>query len=467
MNSRFIKSLNFKKYFAALLSIFFLSIFVGKTYATGNDYVYAQGVAASFAFLNQGADIAADKGVIAAISSVSPNSIGSLSLFGATSTGESKYKTDSQGNRVDLGVTCLVVGVAKSFNIGLGELTLGPFFDYGISSYDGYNDLPVSEVGNSDYVGGGLLGYIDFKNNFYSEFSSRAGFNRTDFAMEFNKVITRYDYTAFYEGCHLGTGYIFKISSILSLYTYGKYFFTRKFSENVYLNNGRLIRFSDINSQRVRAGTRVSFIFSEHVTAYCGAAWEYEALGTIGIENSIDSSPKLKGGSGIGEVGASDSFKDFYFDVSAQCYVGERKGVSLMLRFSFDLFSRIERFLGYSIDKFHSDKIKKFSRNFTMSKKDCFDKTLEIIEKLRARVTYKNFKKGYVISFDFAKSFEDCCLDSTESGVFIKEIDTENVIVEVCSDNSILGEKFSVKFFEMLIEKPDNSSKESGNKSNT
>jgi hypothetical protein len=462
MNSRFIKSFNFKKYFATLLSIFSLSIFVGKTYATGNDYAYAQGIAASFAFLNQVADIAADKGIMAAVSSVSPNGIGRLSLFGEASTGESKYKTGSQGNRVDLAVTCLVIGVAKSFNIGIGELTFGPFFDSGISSYDGYNDLPVSVLGNSDYIGGGLLGYIDFKNNFYGEFSSRAGFNQTDFAMDFNKVIISYNYTAFYAGCHLGTGYVFKISSILNLDTYGKYFFTHTFSENV----DGLIRFSDINSQRVRAGTRVSFIFSEHVTAYCGAAWEYEALGTISIENSIDSSPKLKGGSGIGEVGVSDSFKDFYFDVSAQCYVGERKGGSLMLRVSFDLFDRIERFLGYSIDKFHSDKIKKFSKNFTMSKKDCFDKTLEIIEKLRARVTHKNFKKGYVISFDFAKSFEDCCLDSTEAGVFIKEIDAENVIVEVCSDNSILGEKFSVKFFEMLIEKPDDSIKEFGNKSN-
>jgi hypothetical protein len=462
MNSRFIKHFNFKKYFAALLSIFFSSIFVGKTYATGNDYAYAQGVAARFAFLNQGADVAADKGIMAAVSSVSPNGIGSLSLFGAAFTGESKYKTDSQGNRVDLAVTCLVIGVAKSFNIGLGELPIGAFFDSGISSYDGYNDLPASGLGNSDYVGGGLLGYINFKNNFYGEFSSRAGLNQTKFAMDFNKVTTKYDYKALYAGCHLGTGYVFKINSILSLDTYGKYLFTCTFSEKI----DGLIKFSDINSQRVRAGTRLGFIFSEYVTAYCGAAWEYETLGTISIENSIDSSPKLKGGSGIGEVGISDSFKDFYFDVSAQCYVGERKGVSLMLRVSFDLFSRIERFLGYSIDKFHSDKIKKFSKNFTMSKKDCLDKTLEIIENLRARVTHKNFNRGYVISFDFAKSFEDCCLDSTEASVFIKEIDPENVTVEVCSDNSILGEKFSVKFFKMLIEKPDDSSKESENKNN-
>ena len=137
-----------------------------------------------------------------------------------------------------------------------------------------------------------------------------------------------------------------------------------------------------------------------------------------------------------------------------------------MLRVSFDLFSRIDRFLGYSTEKFYSEKTKRFSKNFEMSKKDCFGKTLEIIKKLRARVTHKNFGKGYIIAFNFAKSSEDCCLDSTEVGIFIMETNSENITVEVCSDNNILGEKFSVKFFEMLVEKPDDSSKEEDNKSN-
>jgi hypothetical protein len=461
MNNRLI---NFKKYFLVFSFVFLLYIFAGKAYATESNYACAQGVAASIAFLNQGADIVADKGVMAAVSSVAPNRTGSLSLFGAVYTGESKCKTDSQGNCIDLVGISLVVGLAKSFNIGLGELTLGPFFEHGVSSYDGYSDLPIDGLGNSDYSGGGLLGHIDFNKNFYSEFSGRAGFNQTDF--EFNKI-TKYDYRALYTSCHIGSGYAFKVSNILKLDTYGKYFFTRKFSKDVHLkDSATFLRFSDIDSQRIRVGTRISFIFSEHAVAYCGAAWDYATTGTIGIKNSTDTFPTLKGGSGIGEVGASESFRDFYFDLSAQCYVGEQKGVLLMLRVSFDLFSRIERFLGYSTEKFYSEKTKRFSKNFKMSKKDCFGKTLEIIKKLGTRVTHKSFDKGYIIAFNFAKSFEDCCLDSTEAGIFITETNSENITVEVCSDNNILGEKFSVKFFEMLIEKPDDSSKEEDNKSN-
>jgi len=454
--------INFKEYFLVLSFVFLLYVFTGKAYATGKNYACAQGVAASVAFLNQGADIVADKGVMTAVSSVAPNSTGSLSLFGVCYIGKSKYKTDSQGNRIDLVGEALVVGLAKSFNIGLGELTLGPFFEHGESSYDGYSDLLSVGLGNSDYIGGGLLAHIDFNKNFYSEFSGRGGFNQTNFE---NKI-TKYDYRALYTSCHIGSGYAFKVNNILKLDTYGKYFFTRKFSKNVHLNDGTFLMFSDIDSQRIRVGTRISFIFSKHATAYCGAAWDYATTGTIDIKDSDDSSPTLKGGSGIGEVGTSETFKDFYFDLSAQCYVGEQKGVLLMLRVSFDLFSRIERFLGYSTEKFYSEKTKRFSKNFKMSKKDCFGKSLEIIKKLGARVTHKSFDKGYIIAFDFAKSFEDCCLDSTEAGIFITETNSENITVEVCSDNSILGEKFSVKFFEMLIEKSDESSKEEDNKSN-
>jgi hypothetical protein len=465
MNKR---PINFKKYFL-VFSFIFLLFFAEKIYVIGNNYAYAQDVAANVVFLNQGTDIVADKGVMAAASSVVPNSTGSLSLFGVVYIGKSKCKTDSQGNCIDLCGKSLVVGLAKNLNIGLGELTLGSFFDHSVSSYNWYSALPSAVPENSDYSGGGLLGLIDFNKNFYIEFSGRVGFNRIDFAMKSsNKIkITKYNYRALYTSCHIGSGYTLKVSNILKLNNYCKYFFTHKFSKDVYLKNSTFLRFSDIDSQRIRVGTRISFIFSEDATAYCGAAWEYVIIRAIDVKDSVDTSSTLMvGNSGIGEAGISESFKDFYFDLSTQYYVCEQKGVMLMFRVSFDLFSRIERLLGYSTEKFYSEKTKRFSKNLKMSKKDCFDKTLEVIKKFGARVTHKSFGKGYIIAFNFAKSFEDCCLDSTEAGIFITEVNSENIVVEVCSDNNILGEKFSVNFFEMLIEKFDDSSKEEDNKSN-
>ncbi|MDR1663207.1 MAG: hypothetical protein LBR59_02250 [Endomicrobium sp.] len=420
-----------------------MCIFTRKTYATGGKYACTQDIAASVALLNQGADIVSAKGVMSTVSSMTLNSVGDPFLFGVAYIGKLKCKVGFQGNYIDLSGKSLVVGLAKSFNTGLGELTLGPFFERGVGSYAGLK--------NSDYSGGGLLGHVDFNKSFYGEFSGKTGVSQTDF--EFNKI-ARCDYIILYTSCHIGFGYVFKVSDILKLDTYGKCFFTRKFGKNVHLNNGISFRFPNIDSQRIRVGSRVSFVFSEYTVVYCGAVWDYATTGTTDIKDSVDSFSIFKRGSGgIWEVGASESFKDFYFDLSTQCYVGDQKGVSLMVRVSFDLFSRIERFLGYSIEKFYSEKTKRFSKNFKMSKKDCFDKSLEIIKKLGARVTHKSFDKGYIVAFGFSKGFKNCCLDSTETGVFVTEINSENVTVEACSDNNILGEKFSVKFFEMLVEK--------------
>ncbi|MDR1122915.1 MAG: hypothetical protein LBL02_02725 [Endomicrobium sp.] len=459
--------INSKEYFLTLLFVFLLYIFfTGKTYATEINYDFAQCVTASVAFLNQGADAVADKGAMTAVSSVALNSIGNLSLFGTTFIGKSKCKMGSQGNHIDLIVTFLVVGLVKSFNTDFGKLTLGPFFEHGISSCDGYRDLSITGLGNLGYSGGGLLGHIDFSKNFYSELSGKVGFNQTDFAMEFSKI-KKYDYRALYMNCHVGSGYVFKINNILKFDTYSKYFFTHKFSKNVYLKDDTFFRFLDINSQRIRIGTRISYIFNKHAVAYCGAAYEYITTETIGIKKGLaDSFYTLKGGRWIGEIGVFESFKDFYFGLSGQCYICEQSGVLLMLGTSFDLFSRIEKFLGYSSGKFYSKKTKRFSKNFKMSKKKCFDKTLEIIKKLKARVTHKSFDKGYIIAFNFAKNFDGCCLDSTEVGIFITGTSSESIIVEVCSENNILCKKFSVKFFEMLIEKFDDLSKEDNNKNN-
>ncbi|MDR3113101.1 MAG: hypothetical protein LBU09_01860 [Endomicrobium sp.] len=85
---------------------------------------------------------------------------------------------------------------------------------------------------------------------------------------------------------------------------------------------------------------------------------------------------------------------------------------------------------------------------FALSKKKCFDKSLAILKELRARVTHKSYKKGYIIAFDFSKYF-DYCLDSTEVGIFIEELEDKIKISVICN-NSLLAKNFSDKYFEML-----------------
>lgn len=109
-----------------------------------------------------------------------------------------------------------------------------------------------------------------------------------------------------------------------------------------------------------------------------------------------------------------------------------------------------KRMLGFSVEKFKRAKIGRFDEVSAMSKHDCFDKSLNIIvNDFRAEVVRKSFKDGYIIALNFSESF-DCCLGSTEAGIFITEAETGGVKVEVISNNSLLSKKLSVEFFEKL-----------------
>jgi hypothetical protein len=106
--------------------------------------------------------------------------------------------------------------------------------------------------------------------------------------------------------------------------------------------------------------------------------------------------------------------------------------------------------LGFSIEKFKSEKNGRFYEVSAMSKQDCFDKSLNIIvSDFKAEVVHKNLKDGYIIALDFSKSF-NCCLDSTEAGIFITEVGTGGIKIEVISNNSLLAKKLSVEFFEKI-----------------
>ncbi|MDR1196239.1 MAG: hypothetical protein LBL00_07180 [Endomicrobium sp.] len=112
-----------------------------------------------------------------------------------------------------------------------------------------------------------------------------------------------------------------------------------------------------------------------------------------------------------------------------------------------------KRIAGYSVQKFEKERKGRFSKTFDLTKKESFDRTLLIIKFLRARVTSKSYKKSYVAAFDFAKSF-DYCLDSTEAGFFIEEMETNKTTVTVICNNSLLAQNLSEKFFALMLDPP-------------
>ncbi|MDR2676909.1 MAG: hypothetical protein LBC05_02770 [Endomicrobium sp.] len=116
---------------------------------------------------------------------------------------------------------------------------------------------------------------------------------------------------------------------------------------------------------------------------------------------------------------------------------------------SCSVFDYPVRMLGFSVVKFENEKSGRFVKVLMMQKKDCFYKSISIISDFKAKITHKNFNKGYIIAFNFSKSF-DCCLDSTEVGVFITQIDNSSVKIEIISNNNLLSQVLSTKFFEKI-----------------
>lgn len=410
--------------------------------------------AAGILFVNQASDILTDQG----LASVVKDSADTSSVFGAVSYGDSEYKTKvdyTTKTGVDLKSSLFLGGFAKRVDLNCGQLLSGAFYNYGNDNYD-VSDYPlpfISVKGHSNkYHGGGLFWRFDFKNNLRGELSGHIGNVKTDFEYQIyqpyiyqpNSRMHYDEYSSLCLGWHAGLGYLHKFNDSFKLDTYGRYFFMRQEGENV-----GSIKFFDVDSKRLRLGTKLLYNANSAVSFYGGGAYEYEFGGDINwaiADKNIDAT-RLKGGTRVYEAGLTmkNNTGDICVGLGAQGYFGLRKGFAVTAKVSIGFLN----FLGLSVEKFEKEKTGRFEKIFNTSQKDCFNKSLEIIEKLKARVVHENSKKGYMVAFDFSKSF-GCCLDSTEVGIFITDEGSGKTKVEVISNNSLLAKDVSTRFFKML-----------------
>ena len=283
-----------------------------------------------------------------AVSSAAGNGLGG---FGALSGGSLRYNT---GSHVDMNSLSLMTGLAWGVDTTPGRLTLGAFFEYGNGSYDTHNSFSTSASVNGDgdtyYLGGGILGRMDFTNtgpgNFYTEGSARIGSVHNEYgSSDLRDALGRkaeYDSSSAYYGLHLGGGYLWNINEKASLDLYGKYFWTRQEGDSVTLSTGDPVHFKNADSHRLRGGARFAYAVNEWVSPYVGAAYEHELDGKARATTNgfgIDA-PDLKGGTGIGEIGLTfkpSATTPLSFDLGLQGYVGKREGVtgSLQIKFEF------------------------------------------------------------------------------------------------------------------------------------
>ena len=318
----------------------------------------SEGIMGVAALVNQGGDVAAEKGVASAVAVAQSGAAGQG--FGAIGGGQVKHKT---GSHVDISGISLIAGVAAG--VGNGS-TVGGFVEYGDGNYDSYNkadsfrsgSVRVKGSGDSEYLGLGLLGRLDLPRSAtgqpYLETTVRFGRAKSDFrTSDFRdingiRISGKYDTRSNYHGLSLGGGHVWNIGKDGAFDLYGRYLWTHQAGDSVTVrfSNGDTdrVKFSAVDSHRIRAGVRYSRSVGNANRFHVGVAWEHEFDGEANAKvitregPAKVEAPEMKGSTGIAEVGfvfTPFGNKNLSIDFGLQTYGGKRQGVTGSAQFRY------------------------------------------------------------------------------------------------------------------------------------
>lgn len=292
---------------------------------------------APLAFLNQGADLLAFAALEAACVPCGEETKGRVSVFATAGGGSSRYDTGS-GAHVDVDGVSVVAGLAWHAPTNFNALNLSAFFESGWGNYDTRNRL-VKSKGDLDYYGGGVMGRYQFTVGYfgglYADGSFRVGHASSDYSKhDFDNAFggrNHYDTGSTYYGAHAGLGYAWQVDDKICVDFSSKYFWTHLNSSRVNIN-GDSVKLDDVTSHRWRNGAVLNYDVTEMVTAYVGAAYEYEFDGKAKAQIYSHNAPysDIKGGTGIGTLGImlNPAGGGFSVNLGIQGYTGVREGVS-------------------------------------------------------------------------------------------------------------------------------------------
>ena len=287
------------------------------------------------AFVNQGADIAAD-----AVSLLDDGYHWGTRTFGAVYGSRSEYD-GTGGIRVNGWNT--IVGAGNVHEIKDGRLAWGVFYENGTGNYhtrNMFNNEIFRGDGSLLYNGGGAAVRLTKNGGSYYEASVRAGTlgnSMTDAVRDGDGNSYGFDSDSTYWGGHIGAGRLIP-GSRGQWDVYGKYFHS-EIEGDAFLMGGDAYRFEDMTSDRLRLGARYTADTGRAWSFYGGAAYEYEFSG----DSRMKAGPweareeSLQGSSVFGEIGVLMRDKDspWSMDINLQGYTGEREGISGMLQLAY------------------------------------------------------------------------------------------------------------------------------------
>ena len=290
---------------------------------------------AGAAFVNQGADIAADS-----LWLLDDGYHFGTQTFGAVYGNRSTYDVASD---IKINGWSEIAGFGSIHKTDGGRLAWGVFYENGTGNYRTWNEFN-NEMFRGDgsllYNGGGAAIRYTKDSGLYYEASLRAG----TLSSSMSNVVKDgegnsygFDSDSTYWGAHVGVGKLIR-SGDGQWNVYGKYFHTDIEGDSFEMG-GDWFRFDDVTSDRLRLGARYTADTDKAWSLYYGAAWEYEFSGDSYMKAGQFDAPEqsLEGSTVFGEIGTVWGRKDssWSMDVNLRGYAGEREGFSGMVQLAY------------------------------------------------------------------------------------------------------------------------------------
>ena len=281
---------------------------------------------AGAAFVNQGADIAADS-----LRLLDDGYHFGTQTFGAVYGNRSQYDVNSD---IKINGWSEIAGFGNIHEVKGGRLAWGVFYENGTGNYrtwNTFNNEMFRGDGSLLYNGGGAAVRLTKDSGMYYEASLRAGtlsLSMTNAVKDGAGNSYGFDSDSTYWGAHIGAGKLIQRGSG-QWDIYGKYFHTDIDGDS----------FDSVTSDRLRLGARYTADTDKAWSLYCGAAYEYEFSGDSRMKAGQFEAPEqsLQGSTVFGEIGTVWGRKDspWSMDVNLRGYAGEREGFSGMVQLAY------------------------------------------------------------------------------------------------------------------------------------
>jgi hypothetical protein len=304
--------------------------------------ILTQSKAATLEIINEGLDLIVDKGIESAkdASMVAEGVV----PFVAVKGGKSKIRTGADINIEGIGV---MGGVAKEINKEGNKVRIGGFVEYGRKRSKMSEEIDFDKISaevTGDYKGLGVLIRADIFSNSYIEGSVRGGGYSVDFngdnIDEEKEERVSYDYNSMYLGGHAGVGYIYKLNDRVNIDMSGKFLFMHEQGKEVKLSCGDNLKFLNLETGKVRLGTKLDYKLAKEWRPYIGINYDYEVIGEKVEARTIDielPAVEVRRGRFSGQLGIKKEIGKFNINGSVMGYAGRKEGIDAMLKVKFYL----------------------------------------------------------------------------------------------------------------------------------